>query len=217
MTKNKIIDDVILRITKGKPSNDIELERAQVSHWVGITANEMATDALKASLGNSSAINGNYIIVEKGLIFTPEVTQGSSEYGNRNYVEILNKPLGLPYDAGIVYVTTDSGKEILSTTHTHISTVRELEMTKPSPSVPVYHREEKKLFIEGFTTTMMYSLYEYHNLTVHVHYVPSMEALDGDEELPISDDLAMELADRVEEIARRQHGQINDLINDGVE
>ncbi len=217
MTKKEIIDDVILRITIWKRSNDLELERSQVEHWVGIVGDEIVSDAIKANLMYSSSVPSNYITIERALPFQKDNTLSSSDEGDRNFVEISKTPMGLPYDSGVTHVTTDSGKEILNITYTYLHAARELEMSKPNISNPLYYREQKKIYIEGFSNTMMYGVSRFRNLTIDVYYVPSFTSFNSLEELPIDNDLGMELTDRVEDIARRQHKEINDLINDGVE
>lgn len=212
MTKDKLISDIILRITKGKPSDDLELEPKQVAFWLSLVIESMVKDNLDSALESGQRVPDFYVLKEGLKPIYSESYSGIDDEDERMYVE-LNKPaMSLVNDAAIIRVFTNEGSRFDKTRLTTVDFTESMEFSKASTKNLVYYRDGKKrLILMGVPREMI------DVIKVFVWYVPQadIECFDGDEELPIPQDMLEEVQMRVEDLARRQMYGVADVENDG--
>lgn len=212
MTKNKLISDIILRITKGKPADDLELEPKQVAFWLSIVIESMVKDKLDDSLESGQRVDDFYVLKEGLKTIYSESYSDIDDEDERMYIE-LNKPaMSLYNDAAIIRVFTNEGSRFDKTRLSTVDYTESMEFSKASTNNLVYYRDgKKKLILLGIPKEMI------DVVKVFVWYVPQadIECFDDDEELPIPQDMLEEVQLRVEDLARRQMYGVADIENDG--
>lgn len=142
MTKSDLIDDLELRLSSAKPSDDINISRRQLSDWV-----DMARDSLI-----SSTIDNNFdrSIIKKESF--EDVLVQSSIQGDKYYIELSCLPLSNRINSGIISVTSDCGDTVYEENIEDLNELKQLCFSKPSSSNLIYYVEGNKLFIEGLTS-----------------------------------------------------------------
>ena len=61
VTKGQLISDIELRLTKGKPSDDIAIYRNQIAYWLDIERDNILTDILSDSIKKGNDIDPFYV------------------------------------------------------------------------------------------------------------------------------------------------------------
>lgn len=211
MTKGEIISDIILRVTRGKPSDDLELEPDQVSHWVDLVLGNVVKQSIENSLKNGGTVNPVYIRKEECL--SPKLKNSNClDCQNNIFVELCDQPIGLLNDRGILRVTTQEGRQIDRCSVEELDVINNLTFSKPSLTNLIFHREKDKLFIHGVDHR------SYQMIQLNVWYIPEVELLDGlddDDDVGVDTDILGIVAEEVEKIARRQvYQSIDDEEND---
>ncbi len=204
MTKQQLRDDLILRITKGKPSDDLELEKGQVEFWIDSVLNALVVDSLNAKLKDKgdNSIDPVYICYERLV----PIRQNSQVYANNFYVDLCDEPLNLYRDRGVIRVATEPtatepGQGVDKMKMEEIDDLRNLKYSRPSLKNLKYHRVKKRLWFHGLTADT------FNLVTFLIAFVPKLKALEDlkdTDSIPVSDDLIPQIAEEVEKIARRQ-------------
>ena len=212
MTKEMLVSDIILRVTRGKPSDDLELEPQQVAYWIDLVIGDIIKTSLEKALARGDTISPIYIQHEECL--NPKLKDSNClECHNNIFVDLCKSPISLSDDRGILRVTTQDGEPINKTSIEELDVINKLTFSKPTLKNLVFHRERDKLFIHG-VDHRSYAL-----IQVNVWYIPSpqlLEALGDDDEVNVSEDILGAVADAVEAIARRQlYQSAEDEENDG--
>lgn len=212
MTKNKLISDIILRITKSKPADDLELEPKQVAFWLSLVIESMVKDNLDGALESGQRVPDFYVLKEGFKTIYSESYSVVDEEDERLYVE-LNKPaMSLLNDSAIIRVITNEGSRFDKTRLSTVDFTEDMEFSKASTKNLVYYRDgKKKLVLLGVPRELI------DVIKIMVWYVPQadIECFDDDEELPIPQDMLEEVQMRVEEMAKRQMYGAADVENDG--
>lgn len=212
-TKQQLIDDIILRLTKGKPSDDMELEPTQVAFWIDMVLNSLVKQTLDERIRKGlDGIDPEFICYERLIPLRKE----SKDVLGKFYIELCAEPINLIRDRGVIRVATEAtdtepGKGVDKMKMEEIDNLRELKHSKPSLKNIKYHRVKNKLFFYGLDDNT------FHLVTFVIAYVPktkALEELDDNDPIYISDDLLPLIADEVEKIARRQYQSDSDLEND---
>jgi hypothetical protein len=211
ITREKLISDIELRLTKGKPSDDLELERSQIGHWVDAVRDELVTAQLNKSLRDGKSVNPIYVEKIPCLEIQVDDDTCTTDCYDIGYIELPNNPLGLYRDMGILKVATNENLTVHKTSVTGIELLKDLPFSKATKENLLYYRVGKKIYIEGISKKIT-NLEEF-----HVWYVPSYKDsnITDLEEYKIDDEVLPVLLDAVEEIGRRQLGGQEDLENDG--
>lgn len=212
MTKSQLISDIILRVTKGKPADDLELEPKQVEFWINMVLDGLVKDSLDEKIGSNDRIPDFYVVKESCKKLYQETYECVEDDDERIYVELKKPVLEILGDNAVVRVTTNEGTMIHKSRLSTIDFISNMEFAKPSTKNLVYYRDGKqKLVICGIPSSMI------DVIEIFAWYVPQtdLECFDDEEELPIPSDLIEELQIRVEEIARRQMYGTGDVENDG--
>lgn len=213
MTKRELIDDIELRIYKGKPSDDSVLNKAQISHWIDITGNLLVFDKVNSSISNRKKIDSTYIISEN-LTLSRDPIQAFDEecYNGRYFMTTSRKIMQLPMDKGVVRVVDQYGRSLINSDQNRSEWLKKLPYGKSSTSNQSFYREGNNIIVDVSDDDTS----AFYNYTVY--YIPEniFENISLDDDLPLESNLVLVLLENVEEIARNQMGMgIADLDNDG--
>jgi hypothetical protein len=214
MTKNQLISDIILRVTKGLPSDDLELEPSQVAFWINIVSDLVVKEYLDAKLADGKAIDSFFIKQESCKPLNNEADPCIDDDKERIYVRLKQEPMDLYMDKAIVLMKTNEGSYIYKADLSTIDQIGLLEFAKPSTNNLVYYRDGKtKVVIEGIPRSLM-SIVE-----IIVWYVPKqdIECLADTDEVAIPNELIGLVQEGVEDLARRQLFGVQDINNNGVD
>jgi hypothetical protein len=216
-TKNKILSDIELRLTKGKPSDDHNVVRRQLSYLVDIERDLLVSERLKRTLEKSKYGNVDPFYISSDLCLKPSKLSDlcADCPGKYRYaIELTRDVISLNRDAGLVRVVDNYGKNVTISSETRIKIARNLPFSKPSKSNQVLYRENRYLIIEGLDEFAV----DY--FTYDAFYVPKAEGqnVGDDDNYPIEDELIGELTNRVIASALRQQIQgVGDVENDGTD
>jgi hypothetical protein len=216
-TKEKLISDIILKITQSNPSDDLALEEDQVAYWISLHLNDLIRREIIEEQKKGNMIPPIYI--RRDVVIEPqeESITNVSAFNQRIYIELPEEVVDLPRDGGIVRLLDYDRNLIHKTSVEQLEDLRNLHFAKPSPENPVYYREGKtnnKIFIEGFNTADI----DFNPFMCS--YIPKQDIIsmaDGDEVL-ITDQLVPILRDLcVQEGKEELYGSEPDKENDGVD
>lgn len=209
-TKREIASDIELRLTRGKPSDDLELDFRQIYFWMDTALDAFIHDSIKRDIEQGLEVNPFYIKKEECKLMTEEV-KDCEDCDPRFYISITKTPISLPNDRGIVRVTDTRGAILGNFSKDQIEMLHLLDMAKPTKKKQVFYRENKNLYIEKANSKQI-DIVKY-----NVYYVPmEADAVGDDDEYPISAELLPEFILFIEGIARRQmESGFEDLQNNG--
>ena len=212
MTKSQLISDIILRITKGKPSDDLELEPRQVAFWLTLVRDALVKEYLDRK--GEAGLQPDDFFVKKEAYKQLLVEQypDIDDENERMYINLSCSPLEIYGDRGVVRVATSEGSWVKKAKLSTIDFIKNMEFSAPSVKNLVYYRDgQKKVIIDGVPQSMKDSV------SIYVWYVPriDIEQLDDDDDVIIPNELIGIVQDEVEKIARRQMFGFADTENDG--
>jgi len=215
-TKGELVSDLELRFTESRPSDDLELERDQLAHWLDLSANSLLSDYLSKQLVRKEDINPFYI--------TPSTYIGASEEGladvistnERYYISISSLNIlpirGFSRDYGVVRVHDETNKQLVNITYDDASFYKYLEFACAKDDNIQWYRENTKIYLDGVNIN---------NATFkkfRLFYIAPIDSssLSDTDDYPLNDDLLPMVVDIAEELGRRQFLKpIVDLENDG--
>lgn len=212
MTKNQFISDIILRITEGKPSDDLELEPRQVAFWLDMVLGSLVKQSLDTKLlSKKGEIENSYIKWEKDLVLSTNTLDSRTDF----YIDLCDEPMNLWRDRGVIRVNTDDGDWVDKMKMSEIDNISKLRFARPTLQNIKYTRVGKRLYFYGPTVDT------YQIVKFDVAYVPqinSLEELGDNDQIYVGEDLLPQIAEEVEKIARRQIYQSSeDLQNNAVQ
>lgn len=209
MTRNEIISDIELRLSKGKPSDDMELSRPQMAFWIDAVRSKMIQDQMASQ--DSWADAGSGFATEFDCLKIESEDDECDVCDTKKYfVTVPGKIMKLPNDLGVVSVRTPGGSSVNRIRISDLDAIKYIDMIKPSDKNPVYYRVSQKLYILGPNKNFLNK----GSLNVFA-ILASTDSIDDDADFPMSDNLLPALLDAVEVIARRQMSLPADLTNDG--
>lgn len=200
MTKEQLVSDIILRVTRGKPSDDLELEPDQVAHWIDLVLGAIVKQSIEESLKKGDTINPVYINHEECI--SPRLKNSNcADCQNNIFIELCDQPISLSDDRGVLRVTTQDGLQVDRVSLEELDVINKLTFSKPSLVNLIFHREKNKLYIHGVDHR------SYKMIQLNVWYIPEVDLLsdlDDDDEIGVDTDILGVVSEKVEEIARRQ-------------
>lgn len=212
MTFSTLADDLILRIYSGNPSDDIQLEKSQVVHWLTIYRDSIVKDYLNKVIQAGKAIDTNLISQLTGLIPAQEVISGDDDCNDKFYITLTKEPLSLINDMGVYHIEDEEGLELGKTRTEMRSLVRNLRYARPTINNLNWYRIGTKVYIEGLTED------NFEEKQFTVLYIPSQQDAAESDTVQIGADMLSVLIETVEEVARRQMLESKvDAMNNGVE
>ena len=208
MKKKELIDDVILRLTAFKPSDDLEIPDSLVGFWL---------DTSRAALINKGILDGSAYDLSDYSVLYENIKILSNKREMENicedewfYIDLPVSVLSLPNDGGLLSVYNQAGIEVKRYRVTDRIRFKNLRFGKPSDDISTYTRQKDRLFFEGGNDSWRKNGY------VSVLMIPSDTTDENDEdEYPIDGTIVPALLNMCEEIGRRALGIPEDLDNDG--
>lgn len=210
-TKGALISDIELRLSRGKPSNDFEIERSQIAHWLDISRDEVVAQKLNTQIASDEDIDPFYI--EKIGEYTAELESEVPLFCTKRHVFTIDADiLSLLEDRGIDRIVTTGGKILIQSTFDQIEYLQHLWFSKPSNENMMWYREGKKFFVHGLSDITS------KKIKFKVFGVKSNvgESLTDDDTYPVSDDIIDMVIEKAEQIGLRElYGELEDRSNDG--
>lgn len=216
VTKGQLISDVELRLTKGKPSDDLAVYRNQIAYWLDIERDNLLTDILSRSISDGDDIDPYYI--ESDLCISPLMISDDCvdcDNKKRFYIDLTRDVLRLPDDRGIVRMVDNRGLNIPIFNQNEMDDIRLISYSKPTKKRQAAYREgARRIFIEELDELSL-SYFEY-----DVYYIPRSvgASISEDDNYPIADEDVPELIERVVTVGLQQMNLgVGDLENDGTD
>lgn len=222
-TKSELISDIELRLAGGAISDDFEIDRRQISHWIDIIRDALVSNQLTNDIQQAKR-RGHRVMINPSLLTKIECTSASRETtacddGDeyvRFEITLPNDVLKLPDDMGVAYVTNNAGERLIRTSEDELQMLENLPFSKPSPENQMFYRDTAlTLIIPGITKSQA------DFVRFNVYVVDKMSGKDDHvstnwtSEYPITSDLEAVLLDEVEGMALRELGIEEDVFNDG--
>jgi hypothetical protein len=232
-TKQKLIDDVILQLTQGSPSDDLQLEYNQVAQWATYHLNDLVAREVTGLLQKGYMIPPIYLKREEAAIQLVPVDpdQGDSlivtgnqplvgvnieedAVKNRFYIDILGDILNLPKDRGLVQLLFDGVGLIYKISQENLMMLNDLRFARPRRKNMTYYRYgNRRIYLDGFGESHL-------GKKVIVDYIPFQDVftMDGEDEIKISDTLEPVLVDMLVQRGKLElYGTQVDTANDGTD
>jgi len=210
-TKKEIKDLIELRVTKGKPSDDLEISETQIYFEMDMARSfliKREADKKKKDIVDSSLMS-NFDCLE---IIKEKLDCGDDCNEYRYYVQLPADVIKLPNDGGVVLVTTAGGTLISRIRPIDLLVFSKIKLIMPSKEYPTFTRIGKKIILHGASRLFLEEGSV--NLTL---IVSSTDVLSEDDTYPIQDYLIGELIMMVEQALLRQIQGKQDLENDGIQ
>lgn len=209
-TKKQLVDDIILRITKGAPSDDLELEPSQIIFWFDLVAGELVPKYLNSKMTKKEVIAPVLIEIEDNKTGVVEDVTMLDGYNDRVYITVDKTPISLDNDSGVLRVITEEGSVVNKMSIERLDTLNNLRFGKPSRDNLIYVRINNRLYIQGLSPKHV-------GITkFSVYYIPTpgITDLEDDDEVKLPDEVIGLISDGVEDKARRQMNGVADNEND---
>lgn len=194
-TRSELISDLELRLSRWKPSDDFELPRSLMSHWLDLARDQVVQADIENSLKENEKIDKKYLKRLNALRPLKEEVPTNIDCGVRFYIDLEEDVMGLKGDVGVWSVVNNAGKILSRYEYDDIDPIKDLHFSKPKVGNQMYYREGTKLFIEGISEELLNRLY--YNATI----VPSDFGDDNDEDSFSADDsllaIIMEIAEEI--------------------
>ena len=211
VTKKMFIDDIILRVTKGAPSDDLELEPSQIAYWIDMVAKTAIPQELNKAINNKEAIQSVYIEIEDNKVATVENVTMLSDNDDRCYITVSKPILNLVNDYGIVRIITEEGKHLDHVPIEYLDIINNLTFSRPNKNNLLYSRVGEKLYIHGLNPKHVAIV------KFSVYYIAAIDifSMADNDVLKISDALLAIIGESVETMAMKQIGSVDpDVQND---
>lgn len=137
ITQEKIVSDLELRLSKSKPSSDLDVTYEQMAYWV-----DQARDAITKDYVDEAKT------IDESLIMN---VNGASPYevGSSVFVDLGLIPLDIKKNHGIVYVRNAEGEYLYNSSSKNSRFLSKLTFTKPSVCTVVYTISGSSLVLDG--------------------------------------------------------------------
>jgi hypothetical protein len=214
ITKNKLISDVVLQLTQGSPSDDFQVEEAQIAQWATYHLNELVRREISAFIGDGRMIPPIYLKREEGLSMTEEDIVEIDDINQRMWLELTEEVLDLPKDSGVVQVLDYDYNLVYKASLERMQMLNAMRFARPSQENKVYYRQGNKVFVEGFRTA------EIDFNKIIVDYIPKQDvfSMSDDSEILISDQLVPILIDQLVQRGKLElYGTQPDTASDGTD
>jgi len=210
ITKAQLIDDIILRITKGAPSDDLELSARQIAFWFDLVGSDLIPKYVDSQLRKNLSVPSVMLEIDDDIEGTVENVVMLDEYADRVYIETEKHILDLPKDNGVLRVITEEGQKVDRVPIERLDTLNSMTFSRPNRDNLLYSKVDQKLYIHGLSPKNVGIV------TFSVTYIPkiSLTDLDNSDEVKLPDEVIGLISDEVEKKALRQMLGIADIEND---
>lgn len=212
MTKHQLISDVILRISAGKPSDDLELEKKQVAFWIDQVLNALVKKTLDERIMKGNGVDPIYLYSE----MNKSVNLSQNNNTNVFYIDLDFEPMNLHRDGGVARVANNDGLNLVNKIRIEdLDTLSQLKMSKPSLKNIKYSRIKERIYLYGLTI----DTYDYNKFDiVYVPMTKALEQLKDNDIIYVGEDLTPIIAEAVIQMAKDElFNSFDDLDNDAVE
>lgn len=212
-TVQQLLNDVILQVYEGAPSDDKDLDERQVLFWLSYHLNQLVVQECNRKIMKDEAVPPIYT---KRAAFQPIQieTNPAGTPQDRLYVTLSDQVLALRKDAGIVRVSTSDGNIVTRVDLAALNMLLYMPFSMPTAENPVFYRQAQKIYLVGFKDVD--APFE----ELNVDYIPKQdltvaaltdEVLVSDETLPLVIDLTVQRA------KQEIYGTTTDQTNDGTD
>lgn len=207
MTIKEARSEVILRLYKGKASDDIQIDDRQVDSWLSRHKNTLLVDWIKRNGMDVPAVAAKRFDCIAAKIETPIcVSKGCY---SRFYLELPTPVVQLRDDLGIHRMFTQAGEEYFRFNAGAETILKHLKYSAPSNDRPAWFRIENKLYLigDGLDGRLFF-----------MDLIPSgLEDYDEDDNFPLPGGLLSAMIDLCVRDGLQQLQSLNDLNDDGKE
>lgn len=230
ITKKVLISDVILRVTQGKPSTELELEQSQIAFILDQVRWGLITAKINAQIQKNYPIDPAYIFTETNLVPQLINTPGLPIQNNIGF-QLQYKPLNIYRDRGVIRVFAvpiqstitlsnlqlpiDYGSVVDMVSASEIDDLNGLRFSKPSLKNMKFRREGDMLYIFGLDVNT------YQMVKFTVTYFPRislLEDLNDEDEVPLTEDIYKPLIEEATTTAMAQiYNSGTDIRNDAIQ
>ncbi len=207
MTIKEARSEVLLRLYKGKPSDDIQVDDRQVDSWLSRHKNRLLVLYSKQNGGDIPPVSAKRYDCIPSKLETPVcVSKGCH---SRFYIDLPVSVLQLKDDTGIHRLFTQGGVEFFRFNAGSETILQHLKYSKPTEDRPAWYRIQDKIYLIGS---------EIEGSLFSLDLVPSdLSAYDENDELPLPSGLLSDLIDLCVQDGLQQLQSLNDLKDDGKE
>jgi hypothetical protein len=207
-TKKELVSDIILRLTKGKPSDDFEIDDRQV----GFQLDVIRAALIKAKVEAEADIDLSDFVTFFEAVDVFQRDKKADDGGDSSFY-LSNLPsavLSLPNDAGVMSIETQGGTEVTRMKPSDRIRFKHLRFGRPTSCRPAYHRVKDEIYYDGGTDN-------WRNNGVCNMYLILETITDEEGDYPLSAELLPLLLSTVEQqLLKQMYGTpIEDLNNDG--
>jgi hypothetical protein len=204
-TKQKLIDDIKLRIQRGNPSSEFNVPNAQISHQLDITRDQLLAQFLETTAKNHQFLSPTILERE----FLQPVVDTNDTVNEKYKITLTHYPLDSNQDKAIS-ILTDEGLPVSKNSPYLIAMLRHLRWAIPNPKTVVGTRLGRDVILQGAPDRMRDSE------EFEVVYVRSytQSPVTDTEEFKIEPSLVGLLTEAVEQIVRREMFGIDDYVQD---
>lgn len=210
ITKAQLVDDIILRVSKGAPSDDLELSKRQVAFWFDLVGRDIVPKYLQNRLNNNEPLDSIMIEIKDDLEADVENVVMLDQYSDRVYLTLPKRVLDLPGDRGILRIITEEGQKVDRVAIERLDTLNSMTFSKPSRDNLLYSRIEQKIYLHGLSPKHVGIV------SFSVTYIPKVAIVDlaDTDEVKLPDEVIGLISDAVEDKARREMTGQADIEND---
>ena len=140
LTQRYLVSDLELRLSKSKPSTDLELEYDQMAQWI-----DQARDFVTSSYLSASKTIDSSVVMEM-----KELTPYEAE--EMFFINLGVIPLDIKGNRGIVYVKDSEGRYILGQSIQNKRMISKLSFAKPMFCNIVYTLTGTSLILDGYNS-----------------------------------------------------------------
>jgi len=137
LTQLHIVSDLELRLSKSKPSNDIDITYEQMAYWIDQARDEIT----KLYIDEAKTVDPSLILELNGLPFYT--------VGDASFVDLGIIPLDTQKANSIVYVKDNTGKYLFGSSLSNSRYLSKMRFTKPDTCTIVYSLSGSAIQISG--------------------------------------------------------------------
>jgi hypothetical protein len=168
-TKAELISDIEIRLSRAKPSDDMEINQSLINFWIDNAANAVLSDHIESLLSRNEDIPAVYVTANRQNSISKETPEPADEQGIRYYVNISDLDvLEISSNHGIVRVTNSGGSVLTPAKYQDIRAMDGLWFSRANKDNMMWYKEDKKIFIDGVTAEL------YNKIKIDVFYIPSI-------------------------------------------
>lgn len=209
-TKKELISDVELRLTKGKPSDDFEVDKRQISFQLDIVRSALIKS--KAKEESKDDFSDFVTLYEAVEVYEEAKIADDGESAMWVKSRLPEDVMSLQEDMGVYSIETQGGVEIKRIKAIDRIRFKHLKFGKSSKANPTYYRVDQDIYYQGGTDNWK------KNGVVNMYLILET-VIDSDSDYPISTELIPLLLETVTNTLMQQmNPQLKqDLNNDGAE